>query len=369
MMRLLVPVLALVLAASVAMLGCSQAAPAPAPTQAPAAPKAAEPTKPPAQAVLPTAPPAAAQPTAPASAKVAFPEKGKAISIIVPFSAGGSTDTQARLLASILEKDLGTPVQVESKPGAGSQIGLTALAQAKPDGYTIGFTNNPTSMGVYLNPERKANLSRKSFEPIASFVFDPEVIGVKADAPFKNVKDLVDAAKAKPKTIKATTNGILSDDHMAILQVEKVGGCKFAIVHFDGSAEAVAALLGGKVDAVFGGIGSLLPHSKAGTARILGIMDEKESAFLPGVPTLESQGYKIYFGSSRGLSAPAGTPKEIVNILSAAIKRAMETEEFTKKVTDMGNTLRYMPADQYAKFWDDMEAVVKPLVEEALKEK
>ena len=122
------------------------------------------------------------------------------------------------------------------------------------------------------------------------------MIGVQAEGPYKTFKDLIEAAKAKPKTIRATTNGILSDDHMSILIVQKNTGAQFAVVNFDGSSEAVAALLGGKVEASFGGIGGLIPHYKAGTVRIVGVMSEEESKFLPGVPTLKSQGVDISFG-------------------------------------------------------------------------
>ncbi len=214
MRRLLASILALLVAASL-VVGCSQGA-TPAPTQAPS--KVAEPAKPAASA--PTAAPAAAPaPTkAPEPArKVDFPQAGKYFSLILPWSAGGSTDVQARLLLPVLEKELGAKVEIFAKPGAGSQIGLTELAQAKPDGYTFGFTNNPTTIGVYMNPDRKTVFNRTSFQPVANFIYDVELITVRADAPYKTVKDLVDAAKAKPKTIRATTNGLMSDDHLAII--------------------------------------------------------------------------------------------------------------------------------------------------------
>ena len=291
----------------------------------------------------------------------AYPEKGKTIQVIVPFSPGGSTDVQTRIIAEFMQKDLKTNVEVIDKPGAGSQIGLQALASAKPDGYTIGTTNNPTSMGVYLMPSRKATFNRSSFAPIGLFVFDPETIAVKADGPYKTFKDLIAAAKAKPKTIKATTNGMFSDDHMSIAVVQKAMGVQFAIVHFDGSAEEVVALLGGKTDAAFMGMGATLTQTKAGTMRHLAIMDEKSP--VPGTPTLKELGIDFVMGSSRGLSAPAGTPKEALAVLEASLGRAMKDPTVVQKITGMGTPIKYLNAAAFSKFWANMEENLRPTID------
>lgn len=297
------------------------------------------------------------------AAEQSYPEKGKTIQIIVPFGAGGSTDVQTRIIAEFMAKDLGTNIEVVAKPGAGSQIGLQQIASAKPDGYTLGITNNPTSMGVYLMPSRKATFNRSSFAPIGLFVFDPETIAVKADGPYKTYKDLIDAAKAKPKGIKVTTNGMFSDDHMAIVSVQKATGVQFAAVHFDGSAEEVVALLAGKTDAAFMGIGATLAQIKAGTMRHLAVMDEAPNPILPGVPTLKSLGVDFVIGSSRGLSAPAGTPREIIAILEASLAKAMKDPMVVQKITGMGTPIKYLNAAAFGKFWADMETKVRPSID------
>ena len=298
-----------------------------------------------------------------AAAAPSYPEKGKTIQIIVPFGAGGSTDVQTRIIAEFMARDLGTNIEVVARPGAGSQIGLQQLASAKPDGYTIGITNNPTSMGVYLMPSRKATFNRSSFAPIGLFVFDPETIAVKADGPYKTYKDLIDAAKAKPRTVRATTNGLFSDDHMAIVTVAKATGAQFAVVHFDGSAEEVVALLAGKTDAAFMGIGATLAQVKAGTMRHLAVMDEQPNPILPGVPTLKSLGVDFVIGSSRGLSAPAGTPKEALAVLEASLARAMKDPTVVQKITAMGTPIKYLNAADFGKFWADMETKVRPSID------
>jgi tripartite-type tricarboxylate transporter receptor subunit TctC len=291
-----------------------------------------------------------------------YPQKGKAIQIYVHWTAGGSSDAGARILASGLEKELGTPVVVVNKPGANSQIGMTALAQARPDGYTIGSSNFPGAVTTYMESERKAIYSRKSFQPIALHVSDPNLFAVKSTSPYKTLKDLVAAAKANPKKI-TISSGILNDDQLAILRFQKMTGVKFAQVTFaQGTAPAVTALLGGKIDVYCGNVGDLLAQFKSSEVRILGIMDDERSVFYPGVKTFEEQGYKLYSSATRGFAAPAGTPKEIVTILSNAIKKVMATEEHKKRMADMGLTVKYMNAAQFSKYWEEYEKEVIELL-------
>ena len=293
-----------------------------------------------------------------------FPAKGKSITMILGTSAGGSTDVGARILAAALEKELaanGNRIQVENKPGAGWQIGLTALARSRADGYTIGFTILPQTITNYLDPERKAVFDRKSFQPLGMQVVDPGVIAVKASSSYKTLKDVIDAAKANPGKLKASATGILSDDHLAVLQLQKLTGTRFAIVQFDGSAKAITALLGGHTDVYFGNVGDTYPQAKAGEVRVLGVMDDEESRFLPGKTTF-SQGIKLESSSSRGLSAPTGTPKEIVDFLAGVIKKAIADPEHMKKMEEQGLTVRYMDPAKMEKYWADMEEQIKPLM-------
>jgi tripartite-type tricarboxylate transporter receptor subunit TctC len=291
-----------------------------------------------------------------------FPEKGKTIQLIVAFAAGGPSDVGARIMASGLEKELGVPVVIVNKPGANSQVGLTALVQAKPDGYTIGTTNFPVAITTYLLPERKAVYSRKSFQPLALQVSDPNLLAVKSSSPIKSVKDLVEAAKAKPKGI-TISSGLLSDDQFSILQFQKLAGIQMAQVSFtSGTAPAVTALLGGKIDVFTGNVGDLLAQFKSGEVRILGIMDDEPSPFYPGVPTFEAQGYKVISYSARGFTAPAGVPQDVVDILSGAMKKVIASDEHKKRMAEMGLTLRYMDAKQYAAYWEEYETTVKDLM-------
>jgi len=297
-----------------------------------------------------------------------FPEKGKAITILVPWAAGGSLDLSARLLASDLEKFLGTPTQVVNRPGASGQVGTTQIALAKPDGYTIGVTALPSTNTIYLDPERKAAFGRKDLAPVACHTSDPVAIGVRTDSKYKTLKDLIDDAKANPEKIKAGDAGILSVHHLAIELFQKATDTRFAIVHFDGGAPGITALVGGHVDVTFDVIGTMASHIKAGTIRILGVMGKEASRFLPEVQPLQAMGLKLYMSTSRAYSAPAGTPKEIVDILSGAIKKATEGEEHRKKLADMYTTVAYQDAAQFGAYWDELDAQLKPLVEQIKKQ-
>ncbi len=353
-----------VVVATAAIVGCSQTAPAPtaapaAPTKPPAAP--AQPTTASAPAAQPPAAPAA--PTAAPAAKVTFPEKGRTLQIIVPFAAGGGSDIGARALTPFLERELGIPVEVVNKGGAGSQIGLTELAKSKPDGYTIGFTNLPTSLPTYMDPERKAVYSRKDFAPIVVQGVDPGTFVVKADGPWKTLKDLIDAAKANPNTIKGTTAGILTSAHLEMLEVERLTGAKFTPVHFTGDPEGFAAVLGDHADFTATQVVAPLGPMKAGQMRVLGVMDTEESKFMPGVKTFDAQGYKVLMDNARIISAPAGTPKEVMDVLSGTMKKIMNDPDYKKKMDDLGVALRWMDPAELSTYWDNYEKRVGPLIE------
>jgi tripartite-type tricarboxylate transporter receptor subunit TctC len=307
---------------------------------------------------------------APASAqKVDFPAKGKVITAISPTTAGSGSDVSLRVLAEGLEKELGVSVEVVNKPGAGQQAGITELLRAKPDGYTICNMTFPNVQLIYLDPERQAAFSRKNLQPVANYVSDVGLLAVKANSPFKTMRDLVNAAKAGPGKIKLSTTAILSPHHVAILKLQKMAGVKFAIAHFSGSAPGITALLGGHIDGFVGFGADIMAQIKNGDVRVLGIADREENEFYPGVKTMEAQGYKLHFIAARLIAAPAGTPRQTVNTLSGAVKRTMEADAVKKKMKTLGIVPHYMDPDQLSSYWTQVETEVKPFVEEARSEK
>jgi tripartite-type tricarboxylate transporter receptor subunit TctC len=362
MKRLLVSLVAVLAVASLVVVGCSSAAPAAAPT------KAAEPAK--AAAPAAAAPAATTAPAAaPAAAKTNWPENGKSITCIVASDAGGSSDVGARLISPLIEKELGVPIQVVNKPGAGWQVGLTELAKAKPDGYTFGMAVMPQANTIYLDPERKAAFDRKSFLPIGLQVQDPGIIAVSSDSKYKTLQDLIDDAKANPSKITASTTGIMGDDHLNLLRTQQALGIKLAPVHFTGGAPSIAALLGGHVAVNFNNVGDYMTQFKAGSVRFLAITSPTETKFYPGVKTFESiTGKKQESSSTRGFVFPAGVPQEIVDKMAAAFKKAWDNPDLQKKLEEQALTAKYMTPKEFGDYWDEMDKGLPALMEEAKKE-
>jgi tripartite-type tricarboxylate transporter receptor subunit TctC len=296
-----------------------------------------------------------------------FPKKGKSIELIVAFSSGGAVDTAARLVQPILEKELGTNVEVINKPGAGGQIGYTQLTSAKPDGYTIGATGSPSVVVSPLDPARGAKYTRASFQPLGRQVIDPTVIAVQPDSPFKTLKDLLDAAKAQPKSMTASTTGLQTGEHFALAQLQETTGAEFAPVHFsEGASQATTAFLGKHVDILVANVSDVTDLSKQGKARVLGVMTAERAPSLPDVPTFKESGYELEAGTVRGYSAPAGLPEAVATKLEAAIQKAIEDPTVVKKMADLGLQTSYLSGKDYGEFWASQEEDFKkvlPLVQ------
>jgi tripartite-type tricarboxylate transporter receptor subunit TctC len=292
----------------------------------------------------------------------------RSIILQVSMPAGGSTDVGARILASIAEKQLGQSIVVVNKVGAGGQIGWTELARQKPDGYYLGFLMVPSLSTCILDPERKATFTLDSFVPIINQVKDPGIIWVKADSPYKNLKDLLDDAKKRPGVIRASTTGILTDDHLAILMMEEAAGVRFRIVHLDGGSQQLTATLGGQVDVSFDNVGGVAVRIKSGDVRGLAVMDKERSKFLPDVPTTVELGYPTVISSStRGVAGPKGMPEPIVKKIQAVFKKSMEDPEHMKKMDQAGLGVKPMVGEEYAQFLRDLHERAKPLVEASRK--
>lgn len=287
------------------------------------------------------------------------------VQLMVAFPPGGSTDVGARIVASIAEKILGKPMVVLNKGGAGGQVGWTDMARQKPDGYYIGYLNLPATNTVILDPERKAIFGVDAFVPIINQVLDPGVVWVRADSPYKTLKDLVDAAKKAPNTIRTATTGILSDDHLAILMLEEAApGAIFRIVHLAGSVDQVKEVIGGNIDVAFDNVGSIAPRVRSGELRALAVMDHQRSKFIPDVPTMKEAGYPTVISSStRGIAAPKGTPSQVLKKLEEVLKKAMEDPEHIQKLESAGLAVKIMVGEEYARYYSEIHAQAKKYTE------
>jgi tripartite-type tricarboxylate transporter receptor subunit TctC len=292
----------------------------------------------------------------------------KPIILQVPWPAGGSTDVGARIVAAIAEKKMGQPIIVTNKVGAGSQIGLTETARAKPDGYFLGFASLPAMNTIILDPERKALFDLNSLVPIINQVIDPGIIWARGDSPYKTLKDLLDDARKRPGGIRAATTGILGDDHLAILMMEEAAKVKFRIVHFDGGAQVFTAVLGGQVDVAFGNVGDVAIKAKEKEMRILMVMDPERSKFMPHVPTSVELGFpNVISSSSRGILGPRGISEPILKKIQNVFAEAMKNPEHMDKMDKSGLAVKPLVGQDYAKYVNDLHRRVAPLVEIARK--
>jgi tripartite-type tricarboxylate transporter receptor subunit TctC len=287
------------------------------------------------------------------------------VQLMVAYPPGGSTDIGARVVASIAEKILGKPIVVVNKAGAGGQVGWTDMARQKPDGYYIGYINLPATNTVILDPERKAIFGVDAFVPIINQVLDPGIVWVRADSPYKTLKDLVDAAKKAPNTIRTATTGILSDDHLAILMLEEAApGAIFRIVHLVGAVDQLKEVMGGNVDVAFDNVGSIAPRVRTGELRALAVMDHQRSKFVPDVPTMKEAGYPTVISSStRGIAAPKGTPQPVLKKLEEVLKKAMEDPEHVQKLESAGLAVKIMVGEEYARYYRETHAQARKYTE------
>lgn len=346
MKRHVVPALALVAAAMVVAVGCSQASPAPPPAQAPAA-----------------AQPAAAPPAA------GFPEKGKVVMWTVPWGAGGGGDITARAFQPLLEKELGVSITVLNKAGGGGQTGLQEfLKSAKPDGYHIASTHLPNTAASYLDPERQATFTLKSFALVGNMVLDPVVFSVKKDGPYKTLKDVVDAAKANPGKLRLTSAGLMTNSHVGAIQLELASGAKFAHMFFEQQGEQRAALLGGHVEVEANPVSETAPGVKDGELLPLGIAAREESKYLPGLKTVISQGYDgVAMAAYRAISLPAGTSPEIVDRWTKALQKAATAPESIEMFDKMTLAAKYMNPQELMADWLEVEKVVQKILDQMKK--
>ena len=303
------------------------------------------------------------------SAKDPLFNQCQTIQMIVPYTAGGAGDVGARLLAPFMAEDLGLPVQVSNVPGAGSQLGITEMAKAKPDGCTIGWTHLPATINIYLDPSRQAVFNRQKLSPIAMYVIDPGAIYVKGDSPINSLQDLVAEAKKRPGKVSISTSGVMSDGHLLLLELQQAAGVKFAMVHGKGGSESLADLMGGHVSGMHQNLAGNPGLVASGKIKIITVFTEKRVALYPNLKTAAEEGYPIINATSRAISAPGGVPKAVIDRLSASVGKAMASADFKAKAEKLGLPLAYMDAKTLGEYWEKMEKTYAPLVADYLKNK
>src|SRR5687768_13718515 len=257
----------------------------------------------------------------------AYPERP--ITILVAYSAGGGTDLVARAIAPYIEKYLGggAKMVIVNRAGAGGEIGFAALSSAPPDGYTIGFINTPPLMSIPI--ERKAQFSALGFDLLGNIVDDPSNFAVHAESEIRDLKQLAAFARANPGKVTVGTTGIGSDDHLAMLLFERIGGVKMTHIPFKGSADVRTALASRQITVAAINVGEALQAIKGGAAmRNIGQFSLTRTNLAPDLPTGREQGFDFELSSLRGLAAPKGLPPEVRTRLARAVEQAARDPEF-----------------------------------------
>lgn len=270
----------------------------------------------------------------PSSAAAAYPEQP--IRMIVGFSAGGTTDVSARILAKEIGAKLGQPVIVENRPGAGSNIASELVSRAKPDGYTIYMVAVTAAINQTLYQNLRFDLT-KDFAPVSHAVSVPNILVVNPGVPVKSVQELVDYAKANPGKLNFSSSGSGTSIHMAGEMFKQLADIDVQHIPYKGSSPAMADLLGGQVDFMFDNMPSAWPHVQGDALRALAVTTDERSKVAPDLPTMQESGFETFSVSSWfGVMAPKGTPDEIVNTLNQAIQSALDDPGVQKNLADLG---------------------------------
>ena len=264
----------------------------------------------------------------------AFPDKP--IKLVVPFAPGGGTDLIARTLAVEMSKDLGQPVMIENKPGAGTLIGTDLVAKSAPDGHTLVVS----SIAHAVNPSLMSKMpysTEKDFAAVSMIVRSPNVLVVRADSPYKSVKDIISVAKANPDKLTYASPGNGTSSHLAGALFADMAKVELKHVAYKGSGPALTDLLGGQTDIIFATSGSVGGFIDSGKLRALAVTSAERSSAYPTVPTMAEAGVPGYVTEGwYGFYAPAGTPQTVIDKLNAATRKAANSTTFKSKVVSEG---------------------------------
>lgn len=279
------------------------------------------------------------------------------ITLIVPWGAGGGTDATARIVGSLMEKELGQPVNVVNRTGGSGVVGHAAIASAPPDGYTIGLATVEIGM---MHWQGLTELTGASYTPIGLVNADPAAINVRADAPYKNVKDLLAAIKANPGKFKASGTGQGGIWHLAIagmLRDLKMDPASVPWVPSNGAAPGLQDMVAGGIEIAPCSLPEARSLIDAGKVKALAVMDPKPSALYPKVPTLKSEtGSNWTMAAWRGIVAPKGIPHDIRDKLAAVVKKIATGKEYTDFMASRGFGVIYAPPEEFGTFMAKSDA-------------
>ena len=284
-----------------------------------------------------------------AGASAQYPEKP--IRIIVPYTAGGTSDILARAIGQQLSESWGQPVLVENRPGANGNIGAALVARSPADGHTVLLADVGAlciSASVYTG---LAYDPARDLEPVVMVSYSPHVLGVHPSIPAHSVRELIDLAKSKPGRLNFATAGVGSAPHLAGIEFALRTGVKWTYIPYRGGSQAVADVVAGHADVLFNGMLATYPHVTGGRLRALAVSSAQRAPAAPDIPTVAESGLPGFeTGSWQGVLAPAGTPRAIVDKLNAGIRRILATPELRRQLAEQGTEVRADSPDALREF-------------------
>ncbi len=295
----------------------------------------------------------------PAPAKDDWPVKP--IDFLNPFGAGGAADVQARKLADLMSRDLPQPMVVRNVTGAGGAIAYNEVHRAKPDGYTVIWYSGAINT---LGARKQISFDYHAFDPVAGVGSEVVCIAVNKTAPWKTFKEFIAYVKEHPGKVTIGNSGLGSVTHMVPVAMAAKVHAQMIHVPF-GTGLAVAALMGGKIDASSQHPAEILSQVKAGEVRVLAVSSEKRINILPDVPTMKESGVDVTFNQWRGLAVPKGTPKPVIDRLGLVVKKAVESKEWTDFATSMGSTPYYRDSADFGKFVAEQDKITREIMASA----
>lgn len=286
----------------------------------------------------------------------------KPVTVVVPFPPGGVADIAARALAPVLERDLKQSVIIVNKPGAGGSLGAGAVANAKPDGYTMlmalaSISTNPEQERINKRP---APFQLNQLTPIARISMEQMMLAVRADSPYQDVKDIVADAMKRPGAVSYASSGIYGVYHVATDMFSHASQIKLNHIPYGGGAPALLALLSGDVDfgLVTRSVG--VSHLQSGKLRPLAAWGAERWKDYPSVPTIKEAGYDVDYQLWSGLFVPAGTPLTVQKTLREAVRIAAGNEQFKKTLESQNASAAYMDAPEFDRYWkQDSERLIQ----------
>lgn len=294
----------------------------------------------------------------------AFPDKP--VKIVVPFAPGGGTDLVARTMGITMGQELGQPVIIDNKPGAGTIIGTDAVAKSQPDGYTLVMATVAHVVNPSLLPKLPYNYE-KAFAPVMLVGISPNVLVVRAESPYKSVGDIIAAAKAHPGKLSFASQGAGTSAHLAGELFKNLTKTDITHIPYRGAGPAITDLLGGQVDVMFATAAAVGTFIESGKLRALAVTTASRSPApsLAKVPTVAESGVPGYVADSwYGLYAPAGTPRDVIMKLNAAAKKAVQTEAFRKRVESEGLVIDAGSPEAFDRYAKGEEARWRKVVKE-----